>query len=62
MSESEPRNVMIHVRCPKCSKLTGIWMDDFWGKIFRCVWCTAIIADKRDTDRPGAPPPAGEKV
>ena len=48
-------SAVLSIECPKCGKDTVVLEDNFWGKIFRCEWCTAIIADKRDT-----PPPAAE--
>ena len=56
MSKPTYYRPVIHVRCPNCDRVTVILKDDFWGKIFRCVWCTAIIADKR-----GTPPPEVDK-
>jgi DNA-directed RNA polymerase subunit RPC12/RpoP len=36
-------------KCEKCRKTTNLSDDDIWGKVIRCVHCTAVLMDNRHT-------------
>jgi transcription elongation factor Elf1 len=48
----------LNIPCPKCRRETKILKAEFWGKIFRCVFCTAEIADQTAVDKPPTAPPS----
>lgn len=41
-------------RCTKCQETTLLADKDIWGKIIRCVYCTDILMDNRNTLPPNA--------
>lgn len=53
LREMEPIE-QVKIKCGNCKKSTRILKAEFWGKIFRCVHCSEVIADERNRREPNA--------